>query len=502
MVKKNTSVHPQVAIQSLLRPDLTPVSANKDYEEFRRTIELIDDLLVNCGLERCAIDFALEDLLKKVPDATAAMREHCARQAIKALRTNVLKTLLGGLSCRKLSREIYMSDLLADFCRVREIDGIKGLSKSEVDRMLKFFAEDQLRLIQNTLTEVCTNAESCGQAGLEEAVDASLEFFDSTCLDANIHFPVDWVLLRDVALTLLKAIILIRRAKLFCRMPKTAEAFIRDMNRLCIAMTHSARRKDGKKARKKLFREMKGLLDTIGGHARRHRDVLESRWEETDYSEAEKDRILSRIDDMLTKLPLVKKQAHERIIGERQVTNADKILSVYETDLHVIVRRKAGKEVEFGNTLLLCESAHGYILDWKLYREQAPSESMQLAESLERQANLDIEDPILAVCTDRGFTSKKTSKLLHESGIYDATCPRDPAELKKRMQEKVFADLQKRRGSTEARIAILNQKLGGRLRQKGYANRAVALGWAILAHNLWLVARRLAAQQAEQAEAA
>jgi hypothetical protein len=35
----------------------------------------------------------------------------------------------------------------------------------------------------------------------------------------------------------------------------------------------------------------------------------------------------------------------------------------------------AGKEVEFGNTLMICESAHGYILDWKLYREQAPSES-------------------------------------------------------------------------------------------------------------------------------
>ena len=42
--------------------------------------------------------------------------------------------------------------------------------------------------------------------------------------------------------------------------------------------------------------------------------------------------------------------------------------------MHVLVRGKAGKEVEFGNTLLLCESAAGYLLDWKVYREQAPSE--------------------------------------------------------------------------------------------------------------------------------
>lgn len=501
MNKKTTPVHPEVAIQSRFRPELTPVSANKDYEEFRRTIETIDRLLIDCHLERFAIDFAVMNLLEKAPGAAAQSLDRCANRAIKSLRVNVLRYLLDGLSIRKFSQAVYGSDLLADFCRVRGIDGIMGLSKSEVDRMLKFFPEDQLRLLQNTLTEVCANGGSCARAGLDQPVDASLEFFDSTCLEANIHFPVDWVLLRDVAHTLLKSTILIRRAGLFCRMPRAPEAFARDMNRLCIKMTHSARRKDGKKARKQILREMKGLLDTIGAHARRHRDILERRWEETDYSEVRKDHILMRVNDMLEKLPLVKKQAHERIIGERKVSNADKILSAHESDLHVIVRRKAGKEVEFGNTLLICESAQGYILDWKLYREQAPCESKQLAESLERQANLEIEDPILAACTDRGFPSKKTSKLLEESGIYDATCPRDPARLKERMNEKLFADLQKRRASTEARIAILNQKLGGRLRQKGYDNRAVAVGWAVLAHNLWLIARLLA-QQEKQAKAA
>lgn len=494
-------VHPKVAIQSLLRPALTPVSANKDYERFRGTIETIDRLLIECHLEKYAIDFALDNLLKETPEADERDRERCAIQAIKALRTNILRTLLEGVSLRKFSSAVYSSDLLADFCRVRGIDGIEGLSKSEVGRMLKFFPEEQLRLLHNAFTEICANSGSCGQAGLEEPVDASLEFFDTTCLDANIHFPVDWVLLKDVAATLLQAVTLIRRAGLFCRMPQGPEVFTREMNRLCIEMTHSARRQDGKKARKQVLRRMKSLLDTIGSHAHRHRQALDARWEETEYTEAQKDRIVARIDDMLGKLPLVKKQAHERIIGGRQVANTDKILSVHESDLHVIVRRKAGKEVEFGNTLLICESAHGYILDWQLYRGQAPSESDQLLESLERQGNLELEKPILAACTDRGFASKKTSRLLRGSGIYDATCHRDPVQLKERMGEKLFADLQRRRGSTEARIAILNQKLGGRLRQKGYANRALAIGWAVLAHNLWLLARLLA-QQAESAEAA
>jgi hypothetical protein len=52
-------------------------------------------------------------------------------------------------------------------------------------------------------------------------------------------------------------------------------------------------------------------------------------------------------------LPRAQKQAHERIIGERKVANAEKILSLYEPDIQVLVRGNAGAEVEFGNKLLL-----------------------------------------------------------------------------------------------------------------------------------------------------
>ena len=43
------------------------------------------------------------------------------------------------------------------------------------------------------------------------------------------------------------------------------------------------------------------------------------------------------------------RQAHERIIGERQVDNEERILSVYEGHAEVCVREKAGAEVEFGS---------------------------------------------------------------------------------------------------------------------------------------------------------
>ncbi len=50
-------------------------------------------------------------------------------------------------------------------------------------------------------------------------------------------------------------------------------------------------------------------------------------------------------------MPETIQQAHERIIGERKVLNQDKILSLYEKNIYVIVRGKANAEVEFGNIL-------------------------------------------------------------------------------------------------------------------------------------------------------
>jgi hypothetical protein len=49
---------------------------------------------------------------------------------LTALRFEVLLMLLGNMSFRKLARSIAANDLLADFCGVRTLEGIHGVSKS------------------------------------------------------------------------------------------------------------------------------------------------------------------------------------------------------------------------------------------------------------------------------------------------------------------------------------------------------------------------------------
>ena len=445
-----------IAIQCLLRPALTVVERCADYENFRATIERIDRLLIDSEVESQAIELALE---RGQPMSVKA-RQKRANFALKALRMETLRYLLGGISFRHLSRALGSSDLLADFCRVRHIDGIRGISKSTLERASKFFSEEQLRALHRTLTEVVGDADLARQVvGLDKPIDTTICLIDGTCLEVNIHWPTDWVLLKDVAGTLLKAIRLIReKAGLRHRMPIEPEPLARQMNRLCIQMTHSRRRKDSARQRKGILRQMKKLLKRIGEHARSHRELLQACWEQSDYSEKQVQQILTRMERMSELIPVVIKQAHERIIGGRQVKNAEKVLSVYEPDAQVIVRGKAGQEVEFGNTLFLGESVEGYLLDWKLYGSRTPSENEQMQESLQRQNRFNLAEPIAAMCADRGFASQRARRQLAQEGIYDALCPRDPKQLKKRMEEPHFRQLQKRRASTEGRIGVLKNR--------------------------------------------
>jgi hypothetical protein len=77
---------------------------------------------------------------------------------------------------------------------------------------------------------------------------------------------------------------------------------------------------------------------------------------------------------IIGQLPEAIRQAHERIIGERQVPSNEKILSLFEPDLHTLNRGKAGAQVEFGNTLFIAEGANGYILSHELFKNYSPGD--------------------------------------------------------------------------------------------------------------------------------
>jgi len=469
-----------------LRPHLPSIVGNVDYLTLRQRLEQIDALLRESGVERDFVQRALERWQAAATRKVTALEQQKFQQrSRRALRCTILRTLLQedyrGFSCQLAGNPLYQW-----FCLVDALDQVRVPSKSELQRFAHWLPADQMRAVIDGLLKGAV--EQPRKLGLKEALDLEEYFLDSTCLKANIHFPTDWVLLRDGVRTLMKATRLIRQAGLRGRM-QPPEEFLRRMNRLSIEMSQQGRRAGRKKERKRVLRQMKKLVGTVRGHARRHRQLLDEQWLQTEWTRAQAEQILRRLDGVLELLPRAQKQAHERIIGARPVANAEKILSLYDPEVRVIVRGKAGAEVEFGNTVLLGENRQGVILDYEIFRESAPADSQTLFGSLLRVWDA-TGVRVGAVVTDRGFASASNSQTLAEGGTFDGLCPRNPAQLRQKMKGQKFARLQRRRAQTEARIGILKQGFLGRpMRAKGFAHRELALAWGVLTHNLWMLAR-------------
>lgn len=494
---------PLIPFQLSFRQELPEVVGNVDYHIFRELLERIDEILKLGDLDLEIIKFLIQEgeeskfkesekTGKPIKGLSKKEVQYIRRVANEALRCSVARALTGE-AYRVFSAHLADSVLLQKFCLLDNWGGaIKVPSKSTLQRYEQLVPETVIRQIINQLnTQASQGPEVEGRQGLELETAVSLDdyYADLTVIKTNIHFPVDWVLLTDAMRTLLKSIIWIRKSGIKNRM-QPPEELLKTINRYAMQMTHTRRRKESKKERKRILRIMKKMTVTIKKHACKHRDMLENNWKTTDLKEGHVNQVIRRINGILKQLPQAIHQAHERIIGERRVNSQDKLLSLYEPDTTIIVRGKAGAEVEFGNTLFLGEQKDGLILDWRLYKDKAPADNATLIESLDRMKKTrDGYQPKQAT-GDRGIFSKRNVKILDKRGIENNLCPRAVTQLQIKLQHDEFAAHQLRRGQTEGRIGIMkNCFLGTPFRNKGFLSREKGVAWKIFAHNLWVLAR-------------
>jgi hypothetical protein len=478
----------EIIRQLIFRPPLPDVFGCQDYRDKRNLYETIDELIDRMRLDDTFVSLVLQSRNFDPESVGDKFYSYC----ITAFRTCILRFVESHLSMRELSIQLSESHLLQWFCMIESFGPIRVPSKSTLDRYGRLLSEDQIdelgAKLLRSLAEPNDNDDAKQVLGLEQPLDLTHVWLDGFCVDANVHFPVDWVLFIDAARTLMNATILIRDAGLNNRMPISPKAFLKEMNKLGIAMSQQSRQKDSKRNRKKILRLMKKLMKKIQKHAQYHRDLLESKWEETKWSWPQAQQVIDRIDGILAQLPAAEKQAHERIIGERQVKNSEKILSLYETEIEVIVRGKLGRNVEFGNQLWIGEQRDGLILHHQMYKEVVSDANILIptVERIEERLGIEIE----GVCADRGCGSKAHDNWLDSLGKENYVCPRVIEDLQEKMKNGEFAERQKRRSQTEGRISIfVHRFLGGLLRVKGFKNRNAAVNWAVLAHNLWKLAK-------------
>ena len=470
----------------------------------------MDEIISQSGIEEMAITSFLEiavfDKAARLFETDKPIvfrlteKEKLAVQerAIMALRMAMLRKQTG-CSLRRFAQLLFHSPLYQWFCQINRFatDEIPG--KSTIDDYEKEIGPSLSSQLDQCLLQLAS--QPCEI--LDDPIDLSECFMDTTCVQANIHFPVDWVLIRDAIRTMRLAVERIRDLGLNGRMPQSPQEYIKEINKLSIEMTHTHRVKGGAKQRKKLLRKMKKLLKVVQGHAQRHHDLLMEKGSATLLGDGQVQQLLNQISQVVDQIPQVIKNAHERIIGERPVANEDKIHSLYDENIHVIVRRKAGSAVEFGNTLFLAEQRDGLIVDWELFRDSAPADARLLKPSHQRiKERLGIHIQLAA--GDRGFDSEANRNYLEKENTFNAICPRNPHLLQERLKEEPFREAQNRRSQTEGRISIVTRCFSGNpMQQKNYAYRNLHMGLSILSHNLWKLARlKIAQTQAQLADQA
>jgi len=276
-----------------LRPRLPTIVGNVDYQTLRHRLEQIDALLRQGGVEQDFVERALEGWMEEASGEPTALEQGKFQQrSRRALRCTILRTLLQedyrGFSCQLAGNPLYQW-----FCLLDALDQVRVPSKSELQRFAHWLPADPRRQVIDGLLKAAIAQPR--KLGLKEALNLEEYFLDSTCLKANVHFPTDWVLLRDGVRTLMKATWLIRKAGLRGRM-QAPEEFLRRMNRLSIEMTQQARRAGSKQGRKRVLRSMKRLVGVVRAHAQRHRELLDQEWERTDKTRTQADQMVGRVD--------------------------------------------------------------------------------------------------------------------------------------------------------------------------------------------------------------
>jgi hypothetical protein len=490
-------VHPSdLAIQTVVRLPLPIVEGNQDYRDRESLLRRMDEILTASGVEASFLSARVAAVRAEADDAGQPLTDRmCAsiqQHAKQTLRCTVAR-VLSNESHRQFSCHLAESALLQWFCGVAFRGTIRVPSKSSLQRMEAEVPSELIQELNALLLQRSCARDVAGDSviGLADPVDLSLIWMDSTCAKLDIHYPTDWLLLRDATRTIMKAIVVIREHGLRHRMPPP-ERFIAQMNAAAMAMSGSSRRGRGgdkKRARKRSLRAMKRIVGKVRKHGQRYRDLLAKSWAETDLTERQAKRIIDRIDGILQQLPAAIAQAHERIIGERAVANDDKILSLYQQHAQVYVRGKSGADAEFGLQLLISESAEGLIIDCHLLDEIA-NDSKLLMPAIARMRQVHGDSVAGTVVTDRGFASAENDAALTKAKITNATLPRNPDEMETKLRDPVMRRLQRRRAQTEARIGIFKGNfIGDHLPTKDFDAQVRFIAWAAIAHNLWVLAR-------------
>ena len=384
-----------------------------------------------------------------------------------------------GASLREIVIRIDDSHFLRQFTRI-------GLGP-----MMDYTTLDKLKNSIGPGTWKKVNRRLAEYAVEEELISGERLRMDTTVVETNIHRPTDSWLLWDIYRVLAR---LIGKAReIDPEAVGTKRLHPRRVKRLYSKITRKAKKKGTSvEGLKSLFRPLvehvEGIWVWAGSvaeglrHSVRKGDPLQAAAAEALAEEIEHYRALGArgID-----------QARRRVLQGEKLTNDEKLFSIFEPHTELLIRGKAGKEVEFGHMIQIEQVRQKFITNYGVF-EKKPVEPRLLDPALQSHRKLFGEDPE-ELTADKGYDGgqEMRRRLREKIGTVSiAKKGRRTAEETEIEREPAFRHLQRFRAGVEGTISFLKRVLRlARCFNRGWEHFVSTVGATVFSHNLLVLAR-------------
>jgi len=315
---------------------------------------------------------------------------------------------------------------------------------------------------------------------------------DGTVVETNIHHPTDSTLLRDGVRVLSRAL---KRAKQLVRdvTGLGRDAFRdrrRSMTRHVYRITKAARQR-GQAAEQAMQAGYRTILAIAAASVAQARAVSEAVGRETSKAAAKVAETLERVSELTQK---VISQTTRRVEAHEHVPANEKVVSVFEPHTVIIRKGRIGHETEFGRGVWLDEADGGIITRYAVIAGH-PVDSAQVTPSLDHHVAAFGRPPRM-VAGDRGTYSAANEEYATAKGVRQVVLPKPGAKSAQREaheKQPWFGRGRRWRSGIEGRISVLKRRYKlRRCLNHGEDGMERWVGWGVIAHDLWVIARATA----------
>ena len=392
----------------------------------------------------------------------------------------LLCQIIEGASLREIVIRIDDSNFLRRFVRIYN------------GPMMDFTTLDKLKNSIRPETWRRVNQMLAAYAVKNKLITGEKLRLDTTAVETNIHWPRDSWLLWDTYRVLARLINQARELdpnavgnkRLHCRRAKKLHTKIG--------------RKSGKRKSADLLKPLySDLLDMVGaisewaGTVRQNLLKGVARQQYGFLDDAMAKALAEELEHFVNLGAKVIDQARRRVLEEQKVPNSEKLFSIFEPHTELLIRGKAGKDVEFGHMIQIQQVGEKFITDYEAF-ENKPIEHQLITPALKSHRKLFGAYPD-QVAADKGYyESVEALKKLRSQVDVVAIGKKGSrtAEQTELEHDPAFRHAQRFRAGVEGTISFLKRVLRlARCFNKGWDHFAATIGATVLSHNLLILSR-------------